>query len=109
MLLNIILWGAAMSNIINGHLISIDEADLHKGVFYLPNEVKSIKSYAFASSNLKKAVLTNNIDEIPEGAFIGCGNLEEIELPKSIKEIGENAFYACIKLKKLIFQQELEP
>ena len=38
------------------------------------------------------------IDELPEGSFLGCNRLVSILLPESVKTIGEKAFAECHSL-----------
>lgn len=57
----------------------------------LPDSVTQIGNKSFASANLQSVVLSQNITEIPEGAF-NDNELKYIEIPASVKVIGEYAF-----------------
>lgn len=62
----------------------------------IPDTVKEIQDYAFASNrNLKSAKLPKNLEIIGTNAFFNCAALESIELPSSLKEIGVYAFSAA--------------
>lgn len=59
----------------------------------MPNSIKSIGDYAFASSkNLKSIKLSENLETLGSNSFFFCNNLEEIELPPSIKDMGIYTF-----------------
>lgn len=62
----------------------------------IPDTVKEIQDYAFASNrNLKSVKLSKNLEIIGTNAFFNCAALESIELPASLKEIGVYAFSAA--------------
>lgn len=48
---------------------------------------------------IKRAVISDGITSIAEGAFSGCLRLENVEIPDSVQSIGKSAFYDCITLK----------
>lgn len=59
----------------------------------MPDTIKSIGDYAFASSkNLKSIKLSKNLETLGSNSFFFCRNLEEIELPASIKYLGIYTF-----------------
>lgn len=59
----------------------------------MPDSIKSIGDYAFASSkNLKSIRLSQNLETFGSNSFFFCKNLEEIELPASIKDLGIYTF-----------------
>lgn len=59
----------------------------------MPDSIKSIGDYAFASSkNLKSIKLSENLETLGSNSFFFCKNLEEIELPASIKDLGIYTF-----------------
>lgn len=51
--------------------------------------------------NLKRAVLSESLSEIPRHLFEECVSLEEVVLPSKIKEIGANMFRNCRSLKRI--------
>lgn len=62
----------------------------------IPDTVKEIQDYAFASNrNLKSVKLPKNLEIIGTNAFFNCASLESIELPATLKEIGVYAFSAA--------------
>ena len=62
----------------------------------LPDTVKEIQDYAFASNrNLKSVKLPKNLEIIGEDTFFNCASLESIELPATLKEIGVYGFSAA--------------
>ena len=48
---------------------------------------------------IKRAVISDGITSIAEGAFSGCLRLENVEIPDSVQSIGKSAFYDCLTLK----------
>ena len=62
----------------------------------IPDTVKEIQDYAFASNrNLKSVKLPKNLEIIGEDTFFNCASLESIELPATLKEIGVYGFSAA--------------
>jgi hypothetical protein len=51
--------------------------------------------------NLKRAVLSESLSEIPRHLFEECVSLEEVALPSKITEIGANMFRNCRSLKRI--------
>ncbi len=74
----------------------------------LPNSVKSIGQYAFSHCDyLSDVVLSDNLEAIPEGAFMYDGMLENIYLPQGLKSIGTYAFNYCKNLKNVIIPKNV--
>ena len=93
---------------------------------HLPNDLKSIGSYAFSEcgfseisipeyvnnigvgafskSKIKKLILPNSLQEIKEGTFEECKELSSIDIPGNVKRIGEAAFFRCVKLLTIIIK-----
>ena len=68
----------------------------------LPNSVNSIGPWIFEECRgLTSVVLSNNIQEIPQRAFMNCTALQSLDLPSSLNTIGPDAFYGCEALVKL--------
>ena len=70
----------------------------------IPNSVKKIGAYAFASS--PKLITINispdsDITEIGEKAFFSCRILSKFIIPKNVTTIGENAFRECGSMREL--------
>ena len=47
---------------------------------------------------IKEVVLPDDLQEIPEEAFINCSGLEGIDIPHGTQTIGQNAFANCVGL-----------
>lgn len=59
----------------------------------MPDTIKSIGDYAFASSkNLVSINLSKSLETLGSNSFFFCKNLESIELPASIKNLGIYTF-----------------
>ena len=58
----------------------------------LPESLRTMGTYCFASSSVKKLVFPENLEEIPEGTCSKCNNLENIVFPEKLKLIGKSAF-----------------
>lgn len=75
----------------------------------LPDTVKEIGSYAFAScSNLTHIDLPSSLKVIQNNAFGACISLQEIEIPTGTKEIAQEAFYNCLALEKAVIPSTVE-
>ena len=69
----------------------------------IPNNVTSIRYYAFYSCNgLKSVTIPNSVTSIGESAFYGCSGLKSVTIPNSVTSIGNYAFYNCSGLKYII-------
>ena len=56
---------------------------------------------------LKRAVITNSVEEIGLCAFAECHHLKEVILPDKLQFIESGAFYACTELKELVIPQRI--
>ena len=63
-----------------------------------------IAPWALKNSKCPSIKLSSRIEQINEGAFMGCANLERIEIPSSVLNIGVDAFNGCSSLSELILQ-----
>ena len=52
-------------------------------------------NYLYVPKSLKKVILHDGFESIPNNAFSGCKYLEAIEIPNSIKTIGQGVFDEC--------------
>jgi len=115
----------------NGILFNKDKTELlycpagRKGDYLIPDSVKTIKSDAFAHSNLSTITIPNSVTEIepyafyecerltsvviPDsvtkigiGTFSGCSNLTTVTIPDSVNEIDANVFFECYRLTNII-------
>jgi hypothetical protein len=68
----------------------------------VPSSVKNFGKAVFNTGwNLKKAVLENPLDSIPEETFYNCFDLEEVTFPASVHKLCDRVFTKCESLPKL--------
>ena len=68
----------------------------------VPSSVKNFGKAVFNTGwNLRKAVLENPLDSIPEETFMGCFDLKEVTYPASVHKLCDRAFAKCESLTKL--------
>ena len=68
-------------------------------IFYLPEDVRSIGSFAFAGAKRLSAIhFEENLKTVGSNAFNGCALLWAAVLPEGLKNIGDSAFYGCSSL-----------
>jgi hypothetical protein len=68
----------------------------------VPSSVKNFGKAVFNTGwNLKKAVLENPLDSIPEETFYNCFDLEEVTYPASVHKLCDRVFTKCESLTKL--------
>lgn len=73
-----------------------------EGDVVIPDGVKTIASFAFASNKrIKTVTIPDSVVSIQFGAFYNCEKLTEINLPDSLNILGEKAFYQCESLKEI--------
>ncbi len=66
----------------------------------LPDTVKTIGSFAFASStSLESVNIPEGVEIIPEECFRSCESIKSISLPESVREIKDSAFKDCKELE----------
>lgn len=70
-------------------------------VTFSTNKLEKINAYAFAMTNIKKAVVPNGVTTICEGAFSGNVKLGSILLPDSVTQIEKSAFENCSNLSTI--------
>lgn len=74
----------------------------------IPNSVKRIGSYAFASATgLKSIVLPSSLTSINAGTFYKCTSLESIVIPEGVTKIDYNAFFLCENLSSVTLPSTL--
>lgn len=74
-----------------------DEIDLSGNMF---SQLESVGYEAcMGNANLKRVVLSSNINTIYDDAFAGCPNLERVDLPLHLVDLGDRAFKDCAKLQ----------
>ena len=72
--------------------------------FTVPQEVKAIKGYAFASSrNLESIAISNNVETIGEYAFYSCKSIKSFALPDKITRIEPHTFDGCSAVENFSF------
>ena len=79
------------------------------GTIVLPDDVVTIRDYAFSNSNVASVVFGNSLTTIDDYAFSGCSSLScELHLPSSLTSIGNNAFQKCNLTGRLILPDSLQ-
>lgn len=73
--------------------------------FAIPDTVKEVAEYAFASNRyLENVTLSRSLDTIDRFAFQKMETLSFISLPNSLKAIENDAFYSCRLLERVEFE-----
>jgi hypothetical protein len=68
-------------------------------LFTIPNDIKSISSYAFENCvNLNGVIIPDSVTNIGEHAFKNCTGLTGVNIPNSVKNIGTGVFEDCTGL-----------
>ena len=68
----------------------------------IPNSVKTISGFAFAScTGLTSVEIPDSVKTIGRRAFYCCTGLTSVEIPNSVTEIGAHAFYGCTGLTSI--------
>ena len=76
---------------------------------YNEKKVTEIKSLAFYQcTNIKKIVISNNIQKIGEDSFHTCRGISEVVLGKNVKKIDRAAFCYCYGIEKVVIGDGLE-
>ena len=91
------------------HIIKgADNRNLKKIV--IPETIEEIPEWCFSNNNGLKTVEIkgNKITKIGDFTFFGCRSLENIIIPDSVISIGENAFACCTKLTTIIIPRNTE-
>lgn len=71
--------------------------------------IGSLGKYTFANDILlQKVTLSDDMTEIPAGAFYLCFNLENINIPSKLVTIGSYAFYNNLKLNNITLPEGLK-
>ncbi|MCI6427452.1 MAG: leucine-rich repeat protein [Rikenellaceae bacterium] len=79
------------------------------GTIVLPDDVVTIREYAFSNSNVASVVFGNSLTTIDDYAFYGCSSLScELHLPSSLTSIGQRAFQNCNLTGRLILPDSLQ-
>lgn len=67
----------------------------------VPKTVQKISSKAFKGKSITSIVLPDDINIIPQGAFMNCRCLKSVVLPKNCTKICSSAFKNCMDLKSI--------
>ena len=93
-----------------GLIIPNSVKTIGRSVFYycdfteikIPNSVKSIGSGTFAEClNLKKIILSENMEILEPFLFEGCEALSSLNIPNNVTKIAEDAFVGTTKLSTI--------
>ena len=69
----------------------------------IPNNVTSIRKYAFSDCfGLKSVTIGNSVASIGDNAFSDCSGLKSVTIGNSVTSIGGNAFSGCSGLSSVI-------
>lgn len=63
--------------------------------FILPEDIRSIRDYAFDGADMKAVYIPNGCTEIGAYAFQDCKSLQKIRIPSSVTSIAPTAFSGC--------------
>ncbi len=92
----------------NGVLFDKDKTTLvmfpagKKGSYSIPNGVKFIGEFAFASSSLDSVIISESVNTIGMGSFNNADCLSSIIIPENVTEISGKAFENCSVLKTAV-------
>jgi len=93
-----------------GHKIfsfsGITEIDLSNVKATLNTRRGDVRMFEFCK-NLKRVVLSPNVERVGDEMFLGCTALEEVVIPNGVKIIGERAFEDCTSLKNIVLPTTL--
>lgn len=68
----------------------------------LPNDVTSIKSWAFSKcSSIKTIEISESVETIKDYAFYLCTELTDVSIGNGLNKIGQEAFRDCYKLESI--------
>lgn len=85
----------------NQSLLKVEENDIIDGVFTTPEEIDTIKSYAFRDlQTLKKIIVTDNVKNINTRSFYSCPNLTSIKIKDEIFEGFLLSMHYCFVIKE---------
>ena len=74
----------------------------------ITGNIKTIKEYAFAHSNIKSIIIPEGVTTIEANAFSKCNKLVSVTLPKTLKMLGKDAFYEDIYIKDVYFDGDIK-
>ena len=83
-------------------LLEVTNENIINGIFIIPDNITSIKEYAFyGCTSLKEIIIPESVTSIREYAFDNCTSLKSIIIPDSVTSIEKRAFYRCAALKSI--------
>ena len=90
---------------VSGSLKTIGESAFEKcnslSCINFPEGLTTIKTKAFYSTNIGKAILPESLKSIEPGAFNSCQQLTTIHIPDQITKLPNNCFNSCNLLKTI--------
>ena len=86
---------AALRNIdLPNSLEELEYLEFHRGIFQ-------------ECTALKRVIIGNGIEILPERLFWGCISLEEVVIGRNVKTVEDYAFWSCNSLKTAYFQGDM--
>lgn len=73
----------------------------------VPDGIKIASGAFYQCMQLERAVLPNDLEELPDSLFYNCFSLIEVNIPPQTKRIGDDAFFGC-KLERLDLPATIE-
>lgn len=72
----------------------------------LPNSLTHLGADAFNGSGLEHIILSNELEKLLDGTFLGLKNLQNLIIPSSVKEVKKGSIVNCTALETLTFLGE---
>ncbi|MGM9733441.1 MAG: leucine-rich repeat domain-containing protein [Prevotella sp.] len=74
----------------------------------LPQNLKTINSYAFYSSGITEITFPETLETIGYESFENCDALTSVVLPNSVTSLGNECFYGCNNLREVTLSECLK-
>ena len=100
---------AYLKTIHNSHLFVCLNPN-SKGIFAIPNGIKTIAQDAFRwCSQLDSIYIPNTVDSIGDSAFFDCVRLRHMTIPKEVRYLGYDLFCRCSGLISIRLEGAIPP
>ena len=77
-------------------------------IIAIPDGVREIDAYAFASKEIAEVFIPNSVRRIGENAFEYAKELSRVTISGGVEEIGESAFQLCEALSKIVIPNSVK-